>query len=175
MASHILIRRFAALVALAVPMTAAAQTLCTKGETDYFSCKVAGHQLVSVCGMIHDDPVAGDWLQYRSGIPRRLQMVWPPERKGSLEKFEGNVFGRYSVSDLRFQVGDASYGISLSRGGEDNGAGGRTHRDGGVSVARAGKPNVHHACVDPDIARYGRSFEDLNALLFSRRGAPGLR
>ena len=175
MAHHISTRRFAALVALALPVLAAAETLCRKDETDYFSCKVVGGQLISVCGRIHDEPKPEDWLQYRRGLPRRLEMVWPLDRRESLGKFGGNVFGPYSVSDLRFEIGDTTYGISLSRGGEDDRAGGRTRRGAGVHMTRAGDPDVTRECMHPDIARYGQSFEALNILLVNGRGAAGLR
>lgn len=160
-----------ALTVLVAPIAAAAQTLCAKSEVDYFSCRLTDRRIISVCGIVHDEPTAGDWLQYRFGFPRRLEMVWPQERVGSIEKFEGNVFGPYSVSDLRFGIDNADHGISISRGGEDNRAGGLTRREADEHVAREGLPDVVRKCVRPDIARYGRVFEDLNARLSNLRSA----
>ena len=173
MTHHISPRGTVALAVLVAPIAAAAQTLCAKGEVDYFTCRFADQRIISVCGIVHDEPTARDWLQYRSGFPSRLERAWPRDRGGSLGKFEGNVFGRYSVSDLRFRIDDANYGITLSRGGQDDGAGGRTRSEADVHVARAGHPDVVRECVRPDIARYGQSFEALNARLSIRPNATG--
>jgi hypothetical protein len=163
-----------ALAVFIAPIMAAAQSLCTQGEVDYFSCRLADQRIISVCGIVHDEPTAQDWLQYRVGFHRRLEMAWPRERSGSVGKFEGNVFGPYSVSDLRFRIDSTDYGISVSRGGEDNRAGGFTRRAADEHVAREGHPDVVRKCVRPDVARYGRAFEDLNARLSNRRNAAGL-
>ena len=172
MTHHISPRWTFVLAVLVAPITSA-QTLCAKGEVDFFSCRFADRRIISVCGIVHDEPMARDWLQYRVGFPRRLERAWPQDRGGSLAKFEGNVFGRYSVSDLRFRIDDANYGITLSRGGEDDGAGGRTRSEADLQVARAGHPDVVQKCVRAEFARYGQSFEALNARLSNRRNVTG--
>ena len=165
------LRQLAAIAVLTLPFTVGAQTLCAKGETDFFSCTLSDHRLLSVCGAVQDEPSAGDWLQFRRGRPGRVEMSWPSSRKDSVKAFEGNVFGPYSVSDLRFNTGDASYGLQVSRGGEDDGSGGRTRRGASLYVEREGHHDRIYRCLRPDIARYGRSFEELNARLFNERQA----
>jgi len=164
-------QRAVALTVLVAPIAAAAQSLCAKSEVDYFSCRLTDWRIISVCGIVHDEPMAEDWLQYRFGSPRKIEMVWPREHRGSIGEFEGNVFGPYSVSDLRFRIDNAEYGISISGGGEDDGAGGLTRREAEEHVTRAGHPDIVRKCVRPDMARYGRVFEDLNARLSNWRSA----
>ncbi|MFL6630471.1 MAG: hypothetical protein ACJ8G1_28820 [Vitreoscilla sp.] len=161
------IKLVALLITLA-PLVAAPETLCQSGETDFFSCMLREGQIVSVCGKIHDSPTSADWLQYRFGRPQMIEMAWPKDRQESLKKFEGNVFNRYSISDLRFLVGNALYGVSISAGGEDNGPGGKTRRSASLGVLRPGHPYVELACVRPNIDRYNGSFSTLNAVLFMR-------
>ena len=70
----------------------AADTLCLKGEINYFSCKTkANGKIMSICGNIEDFEINDDsWLQYRFGKPHTVELVYPPEKVGSVSKFEGN-------------------------------------------------------------------------------------
>jgi hypothetical protein len=70
----------------------AAQGLCAKGETVFFSCPVQGGKLISLCGNIGDggDPTgAGPWLQYRYGRAGTIELGYPTTKQASLAKFKG--------------------------------------------------------------------------------------
>lgn len=105
------------LAGIAQPLNAA-DSLCTKGETTYFSCRVKGGKLVSLCGDAYvkeqtpyweesDNP----WLQYRFGLPERVELVYPLSRKESLNKFEGD-YGMALQGEVRWMsVAFVSSGI----------------------------------------------------------------
>ena len=77
--------------------TFAAESLCHQGETTFFSCTVKGGKIVSLCGEgftldSYSNYVADfdSWLQYRFGLPEKIEISFPSRRRNSLEKFQGN-------------------------------------------------------------------------------------
>jgi hypothetical protein len=75
----------------------ASDSLCHRGETTYFSCAVKSGKLVSLCGNAYVKEESGNWiepdkpwLQYRFGLPDKIDLMYPPIRKGSVEKFQGD-------------------------------------------------------------------------------------
>lgn len=73
---------------------AAPPTLCKRGEVTYFSCRLKGVRVVSVCGSGAVEPSAdsahrASWLQYRIGTLRTLDLVFPNRKEDSVSRFEG--------------------------------------------------------------------------------------
>lgn len=164
----------ALLFALASATATAATTLCRHGETDYFSCTLHDGRQASVCGQVdtdsrHDDVPEGEWLQLRLGRPGALVLAWPKAHAGSTAAFEGNVFVRYDVSDLRFVMGDRLWNVSLAYGGAPDDAGGHIARHAELGWERADGANGSSPCRRIDVRRYARPFTDLNVTLHRRR------
>lgn len=164
---------FALLLAFA-SCSAAASTLCRDGETDYFSCTLRDGRQLSVCGQVdtdsrHDAPADGEWLQLRLGQPGALALAWPKAHAGSTDAFEGNVFVRYDLSDLRFAIGPRLYGVSLTLGGAPDDAGGHLKRQAGIGWQLADGASRSSSCRRVDARRYAAPFQDLNIALHRRR------
>ena len=154
------------------PLASAAQSLCQAGEQDYFSCTTSrqGKQ-ISVCGNIVAGRITDDsWLQYRFGRPGAVELAWPAAKKGSLSVFEGNVFVKYDVVDLRFASGDTLYGVRLAAAHDEDGAPGRARPSGALSIEKAGRKPLALRCDDAKIGRYYAMFEELNVALRQSRG-----
>jgi hypothetical protein len=71
---------------LALPAQAA-ESLCSPIEQTFFSCSVAGSgEVVSVCGARNTSANEG-YLQYRFGLPGKIQFEYPTNRSGSTKLF----------------------------------------------------------------------------------------
>lgn len=155
-----------------LPTFIQAQTLCKKGETDYFSCAVSPTgKVVSICGEVADlESNSGNWIQYRFGKPKAIELAYPTERFGSISKFEGNYFGRYNFVDLRFLSGDTLYSVTLygPYGGED--AEERISYSGQVSVGLpTSSKSVNIPCRKAP-GHYFQAFSELNIFLERHNG-----
>ncbi|SHH27119.1 hypothetical protein [Massilia sp. CF038] len=101
----------------AMPALSHGASLCQKGETDYFSCKIQDSaKSVSLCGSeLHTFGGIGraDWLQYRYGVPGRLELVYPQSKQPLLQHFTGEFAGTESstVYGLQFKPGPVDYAI----------------------------------------------------------------
>lgn len=100
---------------------AAAPDLCEAGETRYFSCKLKGSKLVSICGSGRVEPIENGghhaaWLQYRMGRPGALELVFPKRRAGSVARFEGESHrgAGVRVDALAFAIGGIRYTVEDS-------------------------------------------------------------
>lgn len=155
-----------------------AQTLCRKGETDYFSCSVSlSGKIISVCGNISSDELTDDdWVQYRFGKPRAIELQFPQEKLGSALKFEGNNFWRHNFIDLRFINGRALYSVALyGPYSSDAFDGERKGYKGEVSVTLAGSPKpVIIPCRKVAGPKYFGIFKELNNVLPGRDPDSGM-
>ena len=160
----------AALLALAstvMPAAAGAQSLCARGEVDYFSCPVTGGKILSICSNLAevDTSEPGHWVQYRFGRPSKVELAYPREKTESLSRFEGHVFAPHGdpteTTELRFMNDKTYYSVSLSRSSAN-----RTrdahHYAGVVSVRRPAAKLVSINCSRVDGDWYFRRFTDLN-------------
>lgn len=162
---------FSALAFLSLPSIALSQTLCRKGEIDYFSCATDSRKIISVCGNITNDGIGdGNWLQYRFGTARVIELTYPSKKSGSASKFEGNYFNKYGVIDLRFIRGETLYGIDLNGpySGEDTKE--RAGYTGGVSIEFAQSQRVNKHCKKINGEKYFEAFSHLNVLLNDYNG-----
>lgn len=147
------------------PSVVLSQTLCQKGEVDYFSCEtVTNKKIVSVCGNIANGEINDEsWLQYRFGKKHAVELSYPEEKQGSVSKFEGNYFDRYNVIDLRFINGRTLYGVEFNGVYDGEEAEKRTRASGGVYVENSKAKRVYIACRKVDTGKYFNIFSQLNA------------
>jgi len=94
---------------------AATPTHCRGDEDTYFSCKLANSQKVaSVCGGADARLKDGAWLQYRFGVPGRVEFAYPAAQEGSLQRFEVHVFSKYDYQSVLFINEKVLYEIEIS-------------------------------------------------------------
>lgn len=114
----------AGIVLLGVSQAATAvHSLCQGSETTYFSCSVANGKIISLCGNAYiEEKYANDWiepdnpwLQYRFGLPHKIELTYPSVRKDSLSKFYGDILraqgGSAGWDRVLFVSGSIAYGI----------------------------------------------------------------
>jgi hypothetical protein len=107
---------------MTAPALAASETHCKSGETDFFSCAIAGsNKVVSLCGNRDQETKEISWLQYQFGLIGHPEMIYPTTKHGSLSKFFSNrVYSRegsYLQYDIWFHVGAYNYSVSASESG----------------------------------------------------------
>jgi hypothetical protein len=100
---------------------AATPSLCEAGESTYFSCKLKGAKVVSICGSGQVTPADHDghraaWLQYRMGRPGALKLVFPKQWRGSVSKFAGESHRGAGVrlDALSFTISGIGYTVEDS-------------------------------------------------------------
>jgi hypothetical protein len=155
-------------IALAAPFAQASETLCNKGEVNFFSCQTkANGKVISICGNIENFEINDDsWLQYRFGKPRAVELVYPHEKNESISKFEGNNFSKYNVIDLRFINKKTLYSFSIAGPYNGEEANKRSRFSGGISVEVAKSKPVKIDCVNStDVRKHYSQFARLNESL----------
>lgn len=160
-------------IALAAPFAQASETLCQKGEVNFFSCQTkANGKVISICGNIENFEINDDsWLQYRFGKPRAVELVYPQEKIGSISKFEGNNFGKYNVVDLRFINKKTLYSVSIEAPYSGEEANKRSRFSGGVSVEVAKSKPVNIDCANStNVRKHYSQFARLNDSLRYKNG-----
>lgn len=148
-------------------LTSAAQTsdlqpntLCAKGERIIFSCPIKRPaKIVSVCAA---KDLANDrgYLQYRFGLPDKVELEFPKERAGSQQKFQYSHYFRAQVdqTEITFSINGYEYQVTDDYNGEEKPA--QTIQ--GVMVTAPGKPKeVSFACRTKPKADYS----DLQSVL----------
>ena len=160
-------------IALAAPYAWASETLCNKGEINYFSCQTkVDRKIISICGNIENFEINDDsWLQYRFGKPRAVELVYPQEKIGSISKFEGNNFSKYNVVDLRFINKKTLYSVSIDAPYSGEGANQRSRFSGGVSVEITKYKPVNIYCGNSKVVQ--RYYDKFSRLIDSLRDKNG--
>lgn len=123
---------------------ASAAVACDGDSTPIFSCEASsGRKFIELCASM--PPSRDGFLEYRfgtldgAGQERAAELVFPPQRAGSLGKFVGATYthqGLYTQS-VRFDTGSHSYTVfTRARGSRDEGAGVevRAHASGKVTT-----------------------------------------
>lgn len=135
-------------------------SLCSTAEHIIFSCAVkatAKHpaKIVSLCASRDLDKERG-YLQYRFGLPARIELEFPKERQASQRQFSRTHYLRFQVdlNEINFTIGDYQYQIFDTYNGEEKPA----ISEQGVSVTGQGKPK------DATFICRGKPTRDYNAL-----------
>jgi hypothetical protein len=114
-------------------------TLCAKDERVIFSCPVKRPaRIVSLCSSQELTSGKG-YVQYRFGLPGRIELAYPKDRSGSQSKFRYTHYFRAQVdlTEISFTVNGYQYQITDDYNGEEKPA----QSLQGVSVTAPGKSN----------------------------------
>jgi hypothetical protein len=137
-----------------------ANSLCTKDERIIFSCPIKRPaKIVSVCAS-KDLTSDRGYIQYRFGLPAKVELEFPKERQGSQQKFQYSHYFRAKVdlTEISFTVNGYEYQVTDDYNGEEKPA----QVIQGVMVTASGKPKeVSLACRIKPKADY----TDLQAVL----------
>jgi len=135
-------------------------SLCAKDERIIFSCPIKRPaKIVSVCAS-KDLTSDRGYIQYRFGLPAKVELEFPKERNGSQQKFQYSHYFRAQVdlTEISFTVNGYEYQVTDDYNGEEKPA--QTIQ--GVMVTAPGKPKeVSLACRVKPKADY----TDLQAVL----------
>lgn len=96
-------------------------TLCARNERVIFSCLLRRPaKIVSVCAAKNLTRETG-YLQYRFGLPRKIELEFPKERQGSQRKFTYVHYFRAQVdlTEITFSVNDVDYSVFDEYNGEE--------------------------------------------------------
>jgi hypothetical protein len=113
-------------------------TLCEAGERIIFSCPVRRPaKIVSLCASKDLNSERG-YLQYRFGLPARIELEFPKERTGTQQKFQYTHYFRaqFDLTEISFTINGYEYQITDDYNGEEKPA----QSIQGVSVSAPGKP-----------------------------------
>jgi hypothetical protein len=148
------------------PITRALQpnTLCAKDERVIFSCPVKRSaklpaKTASVCASRDLTSDLG-YLQYRFGLPGKIELEYPKDRRGTQEKFHYTHYFRaqFDLTAINFTIDGYEYSVFDDYNGEEKPA----VSSQGVSVTAPGKPKeVSFVCRTKPKADYS----DLQAVL----------
>lgn len=135
-------------------------TLCEKGERIIFSCPVRRPaKIVSLCAS-KDLTAERGYLQYRFGLPTKIELEFPKDRTGTQQHFQYTHYFRaqFDLTEISFTINGYEYQITDDYNGEEKPA----QSIQGVSVTAPGKPKeVSFSCRTKPEADYA----DLQAVL----------
>src|SRR6266481_3651173 len=137
-------------------------TLCVKDERIIFSCPVKRPaKIVSVCAS-KDLTNDHGYLQYRFGVPGKIELEYPKDRQGTQAKFQYSHYFRaqFDMTSINFTIDGYEYSVFDDYNGEEKT---KISTQGG-SVTAPGKPKeVSFVCRTKPKADYN----DLQAVLTS--------
>jgi hypothetical protein len=137
-----------------------AGTLCAKDERVIFSCPVKRPaKIISLCAS-KDLAAETGYLQYRFGLPAKVELEYPQDRTGTQQKFHYTHYFRAQVdmTEISFTNNGYEYQITDDYNGEEK----PVQTIWGVSVTAPGKPKeVSLTCRTKPKADYA----DLQAVL----------
>lgn len=139
-------------------------TLCARDERVIFSCPVKRPaklpaKIASVCAS-RDLTSDRGYLQYRFGLPGKIELEYPTDRQGTQQKFHYTHYFRaqFDLTAINFTIDDYEYSVFDDYNGEEKPA----VSSEGVSVTAPGKPKeVSFVCRTKPKADYS----DLQAVL----------
>jgi hypothetical protein len=135
-------------------------SLCARDERIIFSCPVKKPaRIVSLCASKNLTADQG-YLQYRFGLPGKVELEFPKERTGTQQKFQYTHYFRAQVdlTEISFSNNGYEYQITDDYNGEEKPA----QSIQGIMVTAPGKPKeISLACRTKPKADY----TDLQAVL----------
>src|SRR5438552_15599515 len=142
------------------PGTLQPNSLCATNERIIFSCLVKRRaKIVSVCAS-RDLTSERGYLQYRFGLPEKIELEFPKDRTGTQEKFHYTHYFRaqFDLTEISFSINGYEYQVTDDYNGEEKPA----QIIQGVSVTAPGKPKeVTFVCRTKPRADY----TDLHAVI----------
>jgi hypothetical protein len=135
-------------------------TLCARDERVIFSCSIRKPaKIASLCAS-KDLTSDRGYLQYRFGLPGKVELEYPQDRSGSQQKFQYTHYFRaqFDQTEISFRNNGYEYSITDDYNGEEKPA----QSVQGVSVTAPGKPKeVSLSCRTKPKADYS----DLQSVL----------
>jgi hypothetical protein len=132
-------------VAAQLPAGLQSNSLCAKNERVIFSCPIKRPaRIVSVCAS-KDLTSDHGYIQYRFGLPAKVELEFPKEREGSRQKFQYSHYfrARVDLTEISFSLNGYEYQVTDDYNGEEKPA--QTIQ--GVMVTAPGKPKeISLAC-----------------------------
>lgn len=136
-------------------------SLCTKGEHIIFSCRLKRPaKIVSLCAS-KDLARKRGYLQYRFGLPARVELEFPKDRKGTQEQFQYTHYFRFQVdlTEINFSIDGNQYQIFDAYNGEEK----PVSDEQGVTVTPSNKPKaITYNCRTTPKADYSKLPEVLS-------------
>jgi len=128
-------------------------SLCAKNERIIFSCPIRKPaKIVSLCAS-KDLTSERGYLQYRFGLPGKIELEFPKDRKGTQQQFHYTHYFRaqFDLTAIAFTLNGYEYQVFDDYNGEEKPA----QSQQGVSVAAPGKPKeVNFVCRTKPKADY---------------------
>ena len=96
-------------------------TLCAKDERIIFSCPVKRPaKIVSVCAS-KDLTSDRGYLQYRFGLPGKIELEYPKDRRGTQQKFQYTHYFRaqFDLTEIGFTIDGYEYSVFDDYNGEE--------------------------------------------------------
>src|ERR1051325_5476778 len=137
------------------------KTLCARDERIIFACLLKQPaKIVSVCASKDLTSETG-YLQYRFGLPGKIELEFPKDRAGTQQKFEYTHYfrARVELTEINFTVDGVSYSVFDDYQGEEK----PEVSEQGVAINWPGtdKKEVRYLCSAKPKADYA----DLQAVL----------
>lgn len=99
-----------------------ATSLCSRNEKVYFSCATKSGKVVSLCGKVFERNKSGhrvdfenQWLQYRFGSPKAVELAFPRKKEDSISSFTSERVraqgGQAHIDAVLFVSGGIAYSI----------------------------------------------------------------
>ena len=98
-----------------------ANSLCARNERIIFSCPIKRPaKIVSVCAS-KDLTSDRGYMQYRFGLPAKIELEFPKERSGSQQKFQYSHYfrARVDLTEITFTVNGYEYQVTDDYNGEE--------------------------------------------------------
>ena len=129
-------------------------TLCARDERVIFGCVLKQPaKIVSICASKNLTNETG-YLQYRFGLPGKIELEFPKDRTGTHQKFEYNHYfrARVDLTEINFTIDGVNYSVFDDYQGEEKPA----VSDQGVSINWPGtnKKEVRLTCRTKPKADY---------------------
>ena len=131
---------------------APAATLCENTEKVVFSCQLKSGKVVSLCGSSKFTKSDG-YLQYRFGLPGKLELEYPQQRSDSQKSFHYRHYFRAQIdlTEISFSANGYTYTVFSNYNDEGTPA----ISDQGVKVTPASKKEVSYGCRSKANADFG--------------------
>jgi hypothetical protein len=131
-----------------------ARTLCAADERVIFSCGLKHPaKIVSVCAS-KDLTNEKGYLQYRFGMPGKIELEFPKDRTNTQQQFEYSHYfrARVDMTEINFTVNGVSYSVFDDYNGEEK----PEVSEQGVSINWPGtnKKEVRYLCASKPKADY---------------------